>query len=280
MRLYFGLRGLVGAMVTSGALLSGGAVAAQDSGADAARASAYGPQMHAPAVIELYTSQSCAACPPADALLAGLRGRDDVLPLSFHVDYWDYLGWNDMFARPEFTNRQKRYAYRDRARAIYTPQIIVNGMDSPQELRPADLMDLVAAHRAHPAVVRLSAKTSATDTGAKDHHVTLSLVPPENDPPHDSPPTPRPALVLLVDYLPERAVTMKEGENRGKTVVYYNIVTDLRAIAEWDGQTPLRLGMHFRPVDHQEIRHAVLVQERAGPDGTLPGAVLAALRLD
>src|SRR6056297_2439763 len=80
-----------------------------------------------PVVVELFTSQGCSSCPPADALLHDLAERGDVLALSLHVDYWDYIGWKDQFAQPAFTLRQKAYAVSGDRKMIYTPQMIVAG---------------------------------------------------------------------------------------------------------------------------------------------------------
>ena len=96
-------------------------------GPAAAQVNPQGNPQGNPVVVELYTSQGCSSCPPADRLLARLARRDDVVALSLHVDYWDYLGWRDTFARHQFTERQ--YAYRDALgnNVVYTPQLIVHG---------------------------------------------------------------------------------------------------------------------------------------------------------
>ena len=78
-------------------------------------------------VVELFTSQGCSSCPPADAYLAELAGRDDVIALSFHVDYWNYIGWTDPFSMPEATSRQRAYGRQLGKSFVYTPQIVVDG---------------------------------------------------------------------------------------------------------------------------------------------------------
>ncbi len=102
----------------SGALANEGACSAQ-SGA------------RVPAVVELYTSEGCSSCPPADRWLTGLKSRDEVVALAFHVDYWDSLGWKDRFAQPRFTQRQNASQRFSGARFAYTPQVLVDGRDTP-----------------------------------------------------------------------------------------------------------------------------------------------------
>lgn len=96
-------------------------------GAEAACQARSGPTP--PVVVELYTSEGCSSCPPADRWLSSLKGRSDVLALGFHVAYWDYLGWPDRFASPEATDRQRRLARRDAAPSVYTPQVRADGRD-------------------------------------------------------------------------------------------------------------------------------------------------------
>ncbi|HHB81142.1 MAG TPA: DUF1223 domain-containing protein, partial [Aliiroseovarius sp.] len=108
-------------------------------------------------VVELFTSQGCSSCPPADALLARLAQRDDVLALSMHVDYWDYIGWPDTFAQPKNTERQKAYAHAAGMRSIYTPQMIIAGKDHVIGSKPMDVVDYIEMSRAAPARVEMTA---------------------------------------------------------------------------------------------------------------------------
>src|SRR5271170_2274982 len=112
-----------------------------------------------PVVLELFTSQSCSSCPPADALLKQLSASDpDLLPLSFHVDYWDYLSWKDTYSSPAYTNRQKTYAQALGQNGVFTPQLIVNGTTSVVGSNENDVDQAIAAARRTPPAVSVSLK--------------------------------------------------------------------------------------------------------------------------
>ncbi|MPQ94078.1 DUF1223 domain-containing protein [Thioclava sp. JE_KL1] len=217
---------------------------------------------HDPVVVELYTSQGCSSCPPADALLKELTDRDDVIALALHVDYWDYLGWKDPFGKPEFSARQKSYAIAAGERTVYTPQMIIAGREAligPQE---AALDTAIARESdAHPEV-------DLKITGKGDHYeIALSPV--------DKLETP--AMVQLVRYKPSATVDILRGENAGRTVTYKNIVTSLTGIAEWDGRAPVTLSVDL----DGDAPAVVIVQEsRPSKNGPLPGPILAAGQLD
>ncbi|WP_394226401.1 DUF1223 domain-containing protein [Paracoccus marcusii] len=226
------------------------------------------PSANLPVVVELFTSQGCSSCPPADAMLTMLAGQHDVLPLSFHVDYWDYLGWADSFARPEFTERQSAYAHAVGERSVYTPQMIVDGQDTAVAPGPAQLMGLIDAHRFAPAEVTI--QRERTDAGETIELQPLSDLGGKVD-------------VLLVRYAPERPVDMTAGENRGKTVIYTNVVLGMQHLTRWDGLQPLRLTVRADLVGDasfpDDTRHALLVQQMMGKRA-LPGPIVAAIRLD
>lgn len=225
-----------------------------------------GPFALTPVVVELFTAQGCSSCPPADALLGTLVARPDVLPLSFHVDYWDYLGWTDEFAQPAFTARQRAYAARTGERAVWTPQMIVGGTDTLIDLTPAALDQLIAVQREQrsPLSVTISRKGAA---------VTLQVTRAAG--------AAQSATVELVRYLPQRSVEVRAGENRGRRAESHNTVIAVETLAVWDGKGPLRLVVRLGAGGPQALpadtRHAILVQEQR--EG-LPGAILAALPLD
>ncbi len=209
---------------------------------------------NAPVVVELYTSQGCSSCPPADALLAKLARREGVIALALHVDYWDYIGWKDKFADPKYTARQKAYARNEGRRMIYTPQMIVGGKGHVVGHKPMEVIDQIEAARAQSSGVELSVARS----GAK---LRISA--------RGSGQKARDLSVQLVRYVPEQTVKITRGENAGRTIDYFNIVTDLRELTTWDGKGTLELSANAPGNDPL----VVIVQEKG------PGRILAAQEL-
>ncbi|MFO1141120.1 MAG: DUF1223 domain-containing protein [Amaricoccus sp.] len=181
-----------------------------------------GAALAAPVVLELYTSQGCSSCPPADALLTELAGLDGVIALALHVDYWDYLGWKDQFARPQHTARQRAYAKAARSRSIFTPEMVVQGQDRLKGHDAPRVMDEIARLRAIPAVADVDLK--------RDGEALQVHVKPAGDAPVEGP-----ADVFLVRFIPSEGVSIEGGENAGKEMTYTNIVTDWQKIGQWDG---------------------------------------------
>ncbi|NRA99107.1 MAG: DUF1223 domain-containing protein [Rhodobacteraceae bacterium] len=173
-----------------------------------------------PVVVELYTSQGCSSCPPADALMHGLSMRDDVIGLALHVDYWDYIGWKDEFADPAYTNRQRLYARARGTRTVYTPQMVVHGNDFVVGFKPDDLAAAIRSNKAKPYTVDV-------DASRRGNTITVE-VEPKSAPVGE-------ASVYVVTYAPHRQVDIRRGENAGRTLDYYNIVTSWTRIGVWDG---------------------------------------------
>lgn len=234
----------------------------------AAPAAALARAASAPVVVEMFTSQGCSTCPPADAMLSMLAAQPDVLALSYHVDYWDYLGWADSYARPEFTKRQEGYARAAGERAIYTPQLIVAGHDTVPSPGPAQLNGQIDAARFAPA--RVSVQRDSLPSGEAIELLPLSDLGGS-------------AEILMIRYAPQRSVDVTAGENRGRRVSYSNVVLAIEPLARWDGQKPLRLTVRAELDESgrfpDDTRHALLVQ-LLQPPADLPGPILAAVRLD
>ncbi|WGH78944.1 DUF1223 domain-containing protein [Jannaschia ovalis] len=209
-----------------------------------------------PVVVELFTSQGCSSCPPADEMLGQLAQHEDVIALSLHVDYWDWIGWADTFAAPEFTARQRAYATAAKSEVVYTPQFVVGGRDSLAGAKGLQLSELIAAHRdANGDVLRIA----STGTGRQVMADATVL---------DAP-----ARLMLVTVLPEAEVRILHGENAGRDVTYHNVVRAWQDLAQWSGED-LTLDLPDMP---DGLVHFVLAQ--AMPDG-LPGPILGAVRVD
>ena len=207
-------------------------------------------------VLELYTSQGCSNCPPADALVAELASREDVLPLALHVDYWDYIGWPDNFARPENTARQKAYARVAGHGSIFTPQIVIGGVDHVVGFKPMKVADLLQAHGARPEPVEVEVEWQGD---------TLKIT----CAPRDDAVLPAKMTVDLVRYQREATVNIRHGENAGETISYANIVLGWDRVGSWTGAGLFEVSAPA-PGDGPL---AVIVQE----DG--PGRVISALRV-
>ncbi len=201
-----------------------------------------------PVVVELFTSQGCSSCPPADKILTKLAGRDDVIALALHVDYWDYIGWKDSFADPSYTKRQKAYAYAAGRRSVFTPQFIVGGRDSVVGPKAMDLSDQIRAHAAQPYPVELKVTR-------KGRFAVVSASAPSRLPAAEM-------VLQLVRYRPRETVSIQRGENAGRTLGYSNVVTALSEVTRWRGRAPLSVR-----VELPDNRPAVFLLQtaKAGP---------------
>jgi hypothetical protein len=215
-----------------------------------------------PAVIELFTSEGCNSCPPAEAYVGELAGRGDVLALSFHVDYWDDLGWRDRYGLSQSVERQRTYARSLRLSGVYTPQVVIDGR-----------ADYVGSNR------------SAIDRALKSNRdgvpVSLSVIDGEArvrlDPPGgpagsrgDALQNGQAADVVLIAYLRKAVSPIGRGENAGRTLEEFNIVRAVQPLGHWDGSTQeFHTKLASLPRDTTDV--AVLVQS-PGQGGILAAA--------
>jgi hypothetical protein len=202
-------------------------------------------------LVELYTSQGCSSCPPADAILKDLTQDVGIIPLALHVDYWDYIGWKDTFAQEQFSNRQRKYAAHRDDRLVYTPQMIVAGNARVK----GGSEDAV-----HAEIARARSDVALNLTRMGDDVVITA--------------TPVAALsgqyvVDLVRYRPQSQILIERGENRGLQAEYHNIVTSWENIGTWNGKGTLSL--RARASGAAPI---VVVVQRKGPDAVVAAAVL------
>ncbi|ARO14544.1 hypothetical protein BVG79_01198 [Ketogulonicigenium robustum] len=216
----------------------------------AVSASAAAAEDVSPVVVELYTAQGCAACPPADVVLSKLREMPGVIPLAMHVDYWDYIGWVDAFGQAAFTQRQNAYADIRRERYIYTPQMVVDGARAVLGGDGMAVMNAISAAREAPRPVQLQALRDGN---------TLHIAATRQGDGAD-------LIVQLVRYIPEAVVQIEGGENAGQTLTYVNIVTDLDQLGAWTGAAPLDID---QPIEGDAP--AVVILQESGP-----GRIIAA----
>jgi len=214
------------------------------------------------AVVELFTSQGCSNCPPADALLVEYARKPDIVALSFPVTYWDYLGWKDTLAHAEFTNRQKDYAHARSDRQVFTPQIIVNGKKS-----------CIGSDRAQiETAIQMSAKDAPAlpvDIAISEQNgmVTVSLTQ-TGEVQH------RDAEVWVLPVLRSQTVPIERGENKGRTITYANVVRGLRRIGEWHGG-PARFELASEAARGGADGYVVLLQAE---EDDRPGVILGAAK--
>jgi hypothetical protein len=209
-----------------------------------------------PVVVELFTSQGCSSCPPADALLGEIAKLPNVVALAFHVDYWDSIGWRDRYEIPAAASRQVRYVDTLNLSSAFTPQVVIDGKAS---YVGSDRRRILSALAQRQEDVPIGVEVSESE-------VTVSL--PERAVQNG-------CDLNVIAYLPEAATAVGRGENSGRTLTEYNIVRQFRRVAAWDGKpSVLRLPLSSFPADATRV--AVLLQR--GNQGSIVGSAVAALR--
>ena len=211
-----------------------------------------------PHVVELFTSQGCSSCPPADALLGDLIDRPDVIALAFHVDYWDSLGWRDRFSTAEATQRQRNYVDSLNLPSAFTPQMVIDGQVSMVGSdRRRVLAALTEPARGDDALpIQLSVQ-------GKELHIAVPNAKTRSR-----------CDVTLVAYLPKSSTVIGRGENSGHTLVEYNIVRQIRHIGTWDGTGgEYQLSLDTLPGD---ATHVAILLQREGQ--AIAGAAAMAVR--
>jgi hypothetical protein len=205
----------------------------------------------APTVVELYTSEGCSSCPPADRWLSTLKGRSDVLPLAFHVNYWDNLGWVDRFATPETTARQYTLSRAAGNGSVYTPQVVVNGRDWTN----------------WPRLPKAAGPSTVGVTLARDGDVVTAQV------------TAAAGAGKLAGYWAvledNHESKVRAGENAGETLHHDNVVRLYKSVAAWSAADGAHAQLNVGPGVAQNPRRVVFVVTDAATQRPLQAAVLA-----
>ena len=210
-------------------------------------------------VVELFTSQGCSSCPPADRILSELAQSPDLIALSFPVDYWDYIGWKDTLADPAFTARQKAYAAARGDGQVYTPQAVVDGVTHVVGSDREEILGAVTSSSRKGGAMTLPVTLTpgqdgkmSVDVGAVGEGVPVK------------------AGVWLVDTLPSKTVAIGRGENSGHSVTYTNVARRISRLGDWTGPAA-----HFELMRRvNDTGYVVLVQA----EGKGPGAILGAAK--
>ena len=234
-------RGIIVAGVAALGLLGAVGSTAQPAGPRSVRRDAPPPE---PVVVELFTAQGCSGCPAANQVVEGLAEEPGVIALTYAVDYWDYLGWHDTFARPEFAERQRAYQTAMRLRNVYTPQVVIDGrrqVSGAEGPAVQDAVDEEAARRVFPPQVQF--RESGDQVGVGSGRAPAGG-----------------ADVWAVAYRPgTQTVTVAGGDNRGRAVRHVNVVQSLTRLGEWTGR-PILLDLP-EAADPQD-KVVVMVQSR------------------
>jgi hypothetical protein len=207
-----------------------------------------------PIVVELFTSQGCNSCPPADVVLGELKSRQDIVPLSFHVTYWDRLGWPDTFGLEASTERQRTYADLLDNGGLYTPQMVIGGridVVGSQRGRVREAIDLLAMRRDPGPPIAIEEAVLRLGAGPADD-----------------------ATIWLFAFDREHEVRIGRGENRGRVIRYHNVVREVTSLGRWSGEA-VAIALPLRRLAADGRDGAAVVVQRPST-----GEILAASRID
>ncbi len=211
------------------------------------------------AVIELFTSQGCSSCPPADKLMTELAKDPSLIVLTLPVDYWDYLGWKDTLAHAAFTSRQKSYSAMRGDRQVYTPQAVINGAAHAVGSEPASIDRAILATRNQAGVLSVDVRIEKGENGLK------AIVPATQG---------LSGHIWVLPMVKERLVQIGRGENTGRSVTYSNVVRGVSRVATWNGEA---LAIDIPATAVTADAEGVIVLVQMGTEKK-PGAIIGAAR--
>ena len=194
-------------------------------------------------VVELFTSQGCSSCPPADDILRDLALEDGVIVLGWHVDYWDYLGWKDEFSNSKNTERQMGYRDRWSLRSLYTPQAVIHGEAQIVGSNERKVRMYVDQFQDEKPMLEINLNTSGNTANIKVSALAARL--PAAD-------------IFLVRITPEATTNIRRGENAGRTISYVNVVEEMTWIANWNGRSVANVRT---PYD-SDSKYVILIQAK------------------
>lgn len=212
-------------------------------------------------VVELFTSQGCSSCPPADAELARLAQQKDVLALSYHVDYWNYRGWADTLSSAASTKRQYGYARTLRRKNVYTPQAVINGQDHANGADDAAISAVLSKLSAIGAGMTVDVTANMDDEG-----LNISVGPGSGK-----------ADIVAIYFDEVTTVEIKRGENAGRTITYHHSVRDMETVGMWNGEA-VSLKLPASVISAYPGRSCAILLQVVSKDGS-PGRILGAAKI-
>ena len=215
------------------------------------------------AVVELFTSQGCSSCPPADKLMGELAKDPSIIALSMPIDYWDYLGWKDTLADSRFSARQKAYSHMRGDRDVYTPQAVINGSVHVVGSDRAGIEDAIGETDKTSNV--MSVPVSMTVTGKQ---INVSVAGSRN-----SSPVPMHGEVWICSVSKEVPISIGRGENRGREITYHNVVRNVLKVGDWNG-TPDSWTVPLENISRDGVDAAAVYVQDGNRDK--PGPMLGA----
>ncbi len=226
-------------------------------GANIQAAEIYSPK----GVVELFTSQGCYSCPPADKFVTSIRRDKDVLALAWHVDVWDYLGWDDTFAKPDHLKRQRRYAKSFGENQIYTPQAVINGRSHLVGHESRKIRNRLAKYHNQQKGMLVPIETTLKGN-------VLDIVIRHGD-------NSDKATLWMVYFADQEKVKVERGENRGKYLTYSNIVRDIELVGMME-PGGMRLMLPLGELSHKGYDSCALILQQTTKQGT-PGPIIGAV---
>lgn len=209
-------------------------------------------------VVELFTSQGCSSCPPADAVLGELVQQGNVVALSYHVDYWNYLGWEDTLSSEQSTERQYDYARTLGRKSVYTPQVVINGRDHLNGADKRGINQKISAFADGGRGLRVPIEASLDGDKMK-----INIGAGEGK-----------ANVILVYFDRENTIDVKRGENRGRNLTYWNSVRDIQTVAMWEGEA-VELDLPVSVISGDGYDGCAILLQTMKSKG-VPGAIIGA----
>ena len=209
-------------------------------------------------VVELFTSQGCSSCPPADAELARLAEQGDILALSYHVDYWNYLGWTDTLSSRANTERQYGYAATLKRNNVYTPQAVINGQDHVNGAEGAEIDAMLQKLASTGSGLSVAVSAEMVADGLR-----IAVGQGEGK-----------ADIVVVYFDDVTTVKITRGENAGRSITYRHSVQDVGTVGMWNGEA-VTLNLPASVVSAHPGRGCAILLQQVGKDGA-PGPILGA----